>query len=112
VSTDSDWITVNLNQTRPVGDITVKFSPTSSSDFKFDVQTACNVQPTTCKAEGGAATGKTVWQFQDVCTGNCKQAQMNYTDPTGVLPTSLYIRVYRDGNALSCNLYTLQITRT
>jgi hypothetical protein len=116
VSTDSDWITVNLNQTRPVGDILVQFSPTSSSDFKFDVQTACNVQPVACQAEGGTATGKKVWEFKDVCSvgvpgSPCKQAQMVFTDPAGVLPTSLYIRVYRDGEALSCNQYKLQVTR-
>jgi hypothetical protein len=109
VPTDSDWFAINLGPSRPVGDIQIKFGPTSSSDFKFDVATACNVLPVTCKNEGTTATGVKTWQFNDVCTGTCQPAQSTFN--TNQLPSALYIRVYRDGAALSCNSYTLQFSR-
>jgi hypothetical protein len=121
--TESDWFTVNLNPAdRPVvntSGITIKFAANTSSEFRFDLATACNVTAMDCTGtEKGKATGLTSWEFKDVCASQptCILSQMKFVPGAGngavvALPSSLYIRVYRNGGALSCNQYTLQVLR-
>jgi hypothetical protein len=121
VPTDSDWFTVNMPASaRPwATGIDIKFVvPGTAAAFKFDVQQGCNLGTVTCGDEKTPAAGVKEWEYKDTCvgvslcrasTGPLSDSPATYNDKP---PTVLYIRVYRDGAALSCDSYTLRFTRT
>lgn len=109
-----DWFRVefpmasdkNLNGS---GVPTIDFAINESNAFRIAVFNACGAGGVSCGSEGGVATNRTAYRFDD---SFCAPTAQGCTTRNVAWPTSLYIRVTRVGGAdTTCAQYQLRVAR-
>jgi hypothetical protein len=110
-----DWYQVDFPldamNPRPLGGMaTINFAMNEGNDYRFEVYRDCGAQAYgqgLASEFGATAPPLTEWSFNDL---EVAEEQLEYTDNI-TWPTTVWIRVFRFQNDMSCSSYQLQILR-